>query len=147
MKPPRCALSAARLLAAGLLLTASAAFAADAPAPPRMKVDPAWPQALPNGWILGQVSGVAVGPDDHVFIVQRPRSLTDEEKAASLTPPRAKCCKPAPPVLEFDPAGNWSPPGAVRARATTGRAASTASPSTPRATSGSGPMASRTARS
>ena len=41
---------------------------------PHFKVDPAWPQALPNGWILGQVSGVAVGPDDHVWIVQRPKS-------------------------------------------------------------------------
>lgn len=110
----RCA-PALRLLAAALLLTTSAAFAADAPAPPRMQVEPHWPQTLPNDWILGQVSGLAVGADDHVFIIQRPRSLTDEEKAASLTPARAKCCKPAPPVMEFDPAGRlvaaWGGPG------------------------------------
>ena len=46
---------------------------------------------------------------------QRPRSLTDDEKAAALNPPRTKCCVPAPPVLEFDTDGNllrsWGGPG------------------------------------
>ena len=48
-------------------------------------------------------------------MVQRPRTLTDDEKAASLDPPRTKCCVPAPPVLEFDQDGNlvkaWGGPG------------------------------------
>ena len=33
-------------------------------------------------------AGVAVDSLDHVWIVQRPRSLTDDEKGATLSPPR-----------------------------------------------------------
>jgi hypothetical protein len=73
---------------------------------PTFKVDPFWPKALPNNWILGQVAGVAVDANDHVWIIHRPRSLADDEKGATLTPPRSKCCVPAPPVIEFDQDGN-----------------------------------------
>jgi DNA-binding beta-propeller fold protein YncE len=83
---------------------------------PRFTVDPFWPKPLPNRWLLGQVSGVAVDDRDHVWIVQRPKSLTEDERGAALTPPRSLCCVPAPPVMEFDPAGNlvqaWGGPGA-----------------------------------
>jgi len=83
---------------------------------PRFHVDAAWPKPLPNNWILGQVSGVAVDADDHVWVLQRPRSLTEDEAGAGLNPPQSKCCLPAPPVLEFDAAGNllrsWGGPGA-----------------------------------
>src|SRR5215218_8384241 len=75
--------------------------------PPRFEVDAFWPKPLPNNWLLGQVASVAVGPDDHVWILQRPRSLSDDEKGASLKPPRNKCCVPAPSVMEFDPDGNF----------------------------------------
>jgi hypothetical protein len=60
-------------------LTVNAARAAD---PPRMQVDPFWPKPPPNNWILGQVAGVAVDPQDHVWIIQRPRSLTPDERGA-----------------------------------------------------------------
>jgi DNA-binding beta-propeller fold protein YncE len=92
------------LFAALTLLISTSLYAADAP--PKFQVDPAWPKPLPNNWIMGQVAGVAVDPDDHVWVVQRPRSLTDDEKAATLNPPRSKCCAPAPPVMEFDQEGN-----------------------------------------
>ena len=101
-------------LAAGCaaVLLATAVHAADAP---KFQVDPFWPKTLPNNWIMGQAAGVAVDAQDHVFVVQRPRTLTDDEKAASLTPPRSKCCVAAPPVLEFDQEGNvvkaWGGPG------------------------------------
>ena len=49
----------------------------------------------------------------------------------------AICCEVAPPVLEFDPAGNLVSRGAGRARATSGRRRCTASPSTAKTTSGS----------
>ena len=62
-----------------------------------------WPK-LPKQWILGQVSGVAVDARDHVWIIQRPWSLNDDEKAKN---PEAECCTPAPPVMEFDAAGNY----------------------------------------
>ena len=47
--------------------------------PPTAKVpgfvaDAGWPQKLPNNWIIGQVAGLYVAPDDHVWIYQRPRS-------------------------------------------------------------------------
>jgi hypothetical protein len=73
---------------------------------PRFEVDPFWPRPLPNNWQIGQVAGVAVDAQDHVWIIQRPRSLTNDEKGASLDPPRSRCCIPAPPVIEFDAAGN-----------------------------------------
>ena len=73
---------------------------------PQFLVDPFWPKPLPRNWIVGQVAGVAVGPDDRVWIVQRPGSLSDRERAAEQDPPLGKCCVAAPPVLAFDLSGN-----------------------------------------
>ena len=73
---------------------------------PKFQVDPFWPKPLPNNWAIGQVAGVAVDERDHVWIIQRPRSLTRGEKLAAAKPPIAQCCIPAPPVIEFDPEGN-----------------------------------------
>jgi hypothetical protein len=73
---------------------------------PRFQVDPFWPKPLPNNWILGQIGGMAVDRHDHIWVLQRPRTLTDDERGAALTPPVSKCCIPAPPVLEFDVDGN-----------------------------------------
>jgi DNA-binding beta-propeller fold protein YncE len=70
---------------------------------PTFEVDPAWPR-MPRQWILGQVAGLDVDARDHVWIIQRPWSLADDEKA---TNPEAACCTPAPPVMEFDAAGNY----------------------------------------
>jgi hypothetical protein len=73
---------------------------------PQFQFDPTWPkQPFPNNWIIGNVIGVAVDPKDHIWILHRPSGLTDGEKAASLNPPAAECCIPAPPVIEFDQAG------------------------------------------
>src|SRR5207249_2043219 len=70
---------------------------------PSYQVDPMWPK-LPKQWILGQVSGLDVDAQDHVWIIQRPWSLNDDEKAKN---PEAECCREAPPVMEFDAAGNY----------------------------------------
>src|SRR5471030_3564107 len=70
---------------------------------PSFTVDPLWPK-MPPQWILGQVSGLDVDARDHVWIIQRPWSLNDDEKAKN---PEAVCCTPAPPVMEFDAAGNY----------------------------------------
>ena len=65
---------------------------------------------------MGQAAGVAVDAQDHIWVVQRPKSLTDDERGATLAPPRSLCCVPAPPVLQFDAEGNllqaWGGPGA-----------------------------------
>ena len=82
---------------------------------PKFEVDASWPKPLPNNWVLGQVGGITTDKDGHIWVLQRPRTLTDDEKGAALTPPRSKCCVPAPPVLEFDADGNllrsWGGPG------------------------------------
>jgi hypothetical protein len=85
-------------------------------ATPRFRVDPSWPAPLPNNWILGQVSGIATDADNHIWVLQRPASLTEDERGATPYPPLSTCCAPAPPVLEFDAAGkllaSWGGPGA-----------------------------------
>ncbi len=82
---------------------------------PQFIVDPFWPKPLPNNWIIGQVAGVHVDSDDNIWIVHRPRSLSARERGAEQTPPIAKCCFAAPPVLQFDQSGNllraWGGPG------------------------------------
>jgi DNA-binding beta-propeller fold protein YncE len=102
------------VLAACLL--AGAWVPAPAQQMPRFAVDPYWPKPLPDNWIMGEIGGIAVDTRDHVWVYQRPRSLTDDERGAALTPPVSKCCIPAPPVLEFDRGGNlvqaWGGPGA-----------------------------------
>jgi hypothetical protein len=70
---------------------------------PAFQVDPLWPK-MPRQWILGQVSGLDIDARDHVWIIQRPWSLNDDEKARNAD---AVCCRPAPPVMEFDAAGNY----------------------------------------
>jgi len=82
---------------------------------PIFAVDASWPKQLPNNWIIGQVGGITVDGQGHIWVIHRPRSLTDDEKGATLNPPRSNCCVPAPPVLEFDADGNllrsWGGPG------------------------------------
>lgn len=85
-------------------------------AQPHFKVDPYWPKELPNNWIIGQVSGLAVDVNDHIWVFQRPGSNTPDEISADPSSPRkAMCCFPAPPVLEFDAEGtllkSWGGPG------------------------------------
>jgi hypothetical protein len=91
---------------------------------PRFEVDPMWPKPLPNHWLLGNAIGVGVDSNDHIWIVHRQGSLEAMENYAAANPPGPKrqmgvveseCCEPAPPVLEFDEAGNlighWGGPG------------------------------------
>jgi DNA-binding beta-propeller fold protein YncE len=73
------------------------------PGAPSFQVDPFWPR-LPKAWILGQVSGVAVDAQDHVWVLQRPWSLNSDELKKN---PEAECCSAPPPVMEFDSAGNY----------------------------------------
>jgi hypothetical protein len=87
---------------------------ADAPA---FEVDPYWPKPLPNHWVLGNVIGVGVDARDHVFIVHRADTFdSTTEIGAAMKPKLSECCVPAPPVVEFDPAGNvvaaWGGPPA-----------------------------------
>ncbi len=62
---------------------------------PKFQADPNWPK-LPNNWILGEVSSVAVDRRDHVWVLQRPRTVPAEQRERA-----------APAVLEFDAAGKF----------------------------------------
>lgn len=102
------------LLAVALVLPAQA----QTDGAPHYKVDPFWPKQLPNKWIVGQVGGMAVDSEDHIWVLQRPRSATLDELGAAQNPPRSDCCMITPAVLEFDIAGNlinsWGGPGFVQ---------------------------------
>lgn len=83
---------------------------------PTFAVDPMWPKPLPNGWVIGATIGVAVDARDHIWMTHRPSTLTAGEIGLAQNPPTAEhCCRPAPPVLEFDQEGNlvssWGGPG------------------------------------
>ena len=84
---------------------------------PSFEVDPLWPKPLPNHWILGSTIGVGIDSRDHVFIIHRGDSTLNQrtEAGAAANPPLGECCAAAPPILEFDPAGNlikaWGGPG------------------------------------
>jgi DNA-binding beta-propeller fold protein YncE len=62
---------------------------------PSFQADPNWPK-LPYNWVTGMVASVAVGPNDHVWVIHRPRMLEKDLR------PRA-----APHVMEFDENGNY----------------------------------------
>ncbi len=113
-----CAVGAALGVGASGLsgLAGAAASQAGDEGAPSFAFDPSWPQPLPDNWTLGNVVGVAVDSRDHIWIVHRPGSLTPQERGADANPPLAECCRPAPPVIEFNQAGDvvqaWGGPGA-----------------------------------
>ena len=82
---------------------------------PRFEVDPYWPQPLPNKWIMGRTIGIAIDDRDHLFIVHRDQDSMFMSQELGLDLGRAECCTAAPPILEFDSAGNlisaWGGPG------------------------------------
>ena len=84
---------------------------------PRYEVNPFWPQPLPNHWVFGSITGVAVDAQDHVWVTHRGAdSLEGNEKGMMANPPTStKCCTAAPFILEFDSDGkllaNFGGPG------------------------------------
>jgi hypothetical protein len=99
--------------AVAALLTASGT----AQSPPTYRVVALWPQPLPNHWVLGSVTGVAVDAQDHIWVTHRGAdSLEGNEKGMMATPPTSVlCCTAAPFILEFDASGkllsNFGGPG------------------------------------
>jgi autonomous glycyl radical cofactor GrcA len=82
---------------------------------PRFEVDPMWPKPLPNHWVMGAVIGVGVDGKDNVWVIHREATLEPKEKNLVANPPASECCAPAPPVLQFNQAGDlvasWGGPG------------------------------------
>jgi DNA-binding beta-propeller fold protein YncE len=75
-----------------LVLTPSSLTRVEAQAKqaPLFQADTGWPK-LPNNWVFGTVTSVTVGLNDHIWIVHRPRTVPEAQRAQA-----------APAVLEFD---------------------------------------------
>jgi hypothetical protein len=88
-------------LIAGLALWLSPAATISSEPQPQQEamfsVDPGWPLPLPGKWILGQVTGVAVDRHDHIWVLNRPTSISEDERVTGAVA--------APPVVVFDQAG------------------------------------------
>ena len=80
---------------------------------PKFEVDPFWPKPLPNHWVMGMAIGVWVDDNDHIWMVHRANTI--DRTISQLQRGLGECCTSAPPVLEFDEAGNllhaWGGPG------------------------------------
>src|SRR5438477_12320690 len=105
----RIAVAALSALSFVAILAVRGVLAQSAPAPvptslPTFELDKSWPPKLPNGWVMGQMSSVAIDRRDHVWLLHRPRFVAKDQQAHS-----------APPVVEFDAAGKfvqaWGGPG------------------------------------
>ena len=70
---------------------------------PKFRAEGSWPK-LPSQWLMAIVSSTWIDEQDHLWVLQRPNTLSDQEKSRA-----------APPVLEFDAEGNfiqaWGGPG------------------------------------
>jgi len=81
-------------IAAGVPLLAGKATA-QTRSVPIFAVEQGWPKVPPQ-WKLGDVSSIATDAQGNAWVLHRPRTLKGDDLK-----------KAAPPVLEFDPAGNF----------------------------------------
>ena len=102
MKTKRC-VGALALMAAVVLsspLWRSTELSAQSARPalngPQFEVDPSWPKQLPERWVTGELGGVCVDANDHIFVLSR----------ANLYPGISEIAQAAPAVMEFDQTGN-----------------------------------------
>ena len=109
-------------------------FKSDKGTSPGFVLDAGWPQPLPHHWVIGDIGGITVDKHDHIWIYQRPRSVSSTDSGmqgaiakdakgndiSAMGFPRPNgqangCCMPAPSILEFDQAGKllqaWGGPG------------------------------------
>src|ERR1043166_6249986 len=91
----RCIAVAAVAAGSSWLGTGAQAQTPPARALPIFEVDASWPK-VPAKWKLGDASSIAFDAQDNVFVLHRPRTLPPERAAMA-----------APPVMVFDPAGNF----------------------------------------
>src|ERR1700722_6874998 len=74
---------------------------------PNFEVDPTWPKPLPGRWVTGEIGGVCVDAQDHVFVLQRVSDVGGmDNPLEGLTDDELNAGEAAPPVMEFDPQGN-----------------------------------------
>jgi DNA-binding beta-propeller fold protein YncE len=77
---------------------------------PQYAYDGAWNKPLPNRWINGGLGGLCIDGNDHVLVLNRQDVNKPELMAGAM----------APPMLEFDAAGNvvhsWGQPNLIDSR-------------------------------
>src|SRR5215471_16358255 len=90
------------LCAAAIIAATPSGIAESLPKAPQFEVDVNWPQ-IPNNWVLGEVTSIAVDRNDHIWVLHVPQSIPEAQRANA-----------APPVLEFDGSGklltSWGGP-------------------------------------
>jgi Tfp pilus assembly protein PilX len=69
----------------------------------KYEVDPTWPKPLPENWVTGQVSGVCVDGQDHVFIVNRKKRNVSGERQQSPATKTAATGSIPPRTLDAGP--------------------------------------------
>src|SRR5207248_2726579 len=99
-----------RTLTVALASLALALCAHTAATQTKFEPDLSWPKPLPDKWVLGGLGGLCVDAQDHVLILNRQDILPGELNAGKL----------APPMIEFDAAGNvvnsWGNPKLIDSR-------------------------------
>ncbi|HET7085978.1 MAG TPA: hypothetical protein VFI23_14470 [Rhizomicrobium sp.] len=93
-----------RLVWKAVLLLVLAAARADAAGDvPRYVNDPAWPKPFPHHWVIGQIGGLAIDRQDHIWVLQRalPYAVDEQGVKQALAP-----ADRMPAVLVFDSEGN-----------------------------------------
>lgn len=123
MKPTGKVLCATTIVVTALLiLSAMSIFGQTQQRPagvPVFQVDPFWPK-MPEKFWTGLTRGLSVDAQDHVWFAHdtvegNANPATKDVLGAAENPPLAECCVAAPPILEFDAAGNfvqgWGGPG------------------------------------
>jgi len=87
-----------------LLVLIPVAIAADSDAL-RYANDSSWPKPFPNHWVIGQIGGLAVDHQDHIWVLQRalPYSVDEQGAKHDLSP-----AERMPAVLVFDAGGNFN---------------------------------------
>ena len=99
-------IGAAVVAATAVCAIAYTGHVAQAQTAPTLLFDPTWPKPLPNLWKMGGVTGLAVAPDDTIWVYDRPNDLTAVELQAELDPPPTLCCVRPPSMIHLDQAGN-----------------------------------------
>jgi DNA-binding beta-propeller fold protein YncE len=108
----RLGISLLALLGAMLLVSATKAQRPQDRANPAVDVapqfewDPTWPKPLPDNMVMGAVGGVAVDPQNNVWVVHSPGALGKAGGEATSSETLRNFGKPASPILEFDQSGN-----------------------------------------
>ncbi|WP_231639192.1 hypothetical protein [Sphingomonas profundi] len=87
--------AAAATLAAGAVLSVPAHAAAAVPPMPTLVPELDWLR-MPNGWVIGDITAVAVDRHDNLWLLHRPRSVG-----------KADAARAAPPIMAFDSHGNF----------------------------------------